>query len=244
MGMGEQWGKYPLDAARRITSSDFFQGLSPAHAVAIATLTKPVSFAPGQTIFSSGDDSKSLFLVAEGRVKLSVITEDGRELSLAHAAPGEVFGEIASLDGQPRTTDATALTQTVLLSLPKADHLRLVASSPRLSSAIISFLCKRLRATDHKLEAIALHSIEVRLARFLLATAQTQYGDSLNSRADLSLDMSQGELGLLIGASRPKVNAALVALEEDGAIIKNQGKIVCNIIHLKRCAGLEAADET
>ena len=231
----------PETATRLIASSDFFKGISPSDAAAIFAMMKPVNIGPGQIIFSSGDDSKSLFLMVEGRVKLSVLTEDGRELSLAHAAPGEIFGEIATLDGQPRTTDATALSQTTLLALPKADLLRLVASSPRLSSAIISFLCKRLRTTDHKLEAIALHSIEVRLARFLLATVQSQYGDNLNSKAELSLDMSQSELGLLIGASRPKVNAALVTLEEDGAITKLQGKILCNIAPLKRCAGLDVS---
>jgi CRP-like cAMP-binding protein len=232
----------PETAIRLITSSDFFAGLGAADAAAIYALMKPVSFASGQIIFSSGDESKSLFLVAEGRVKLSILTEDGRELSLAHAAPGEVFGEIATLDGRPRTTDATALSPTILLALPKADLLRLVDASPRLSMAIIGFLCKRLRTTDQKLEAIALHSIEVRLARFLLATAQAQYGESVNSRVDLGLDISQSELGLLIGASRPKVNAALVALEEDGAISKDQGKIICNIGPLKRCAGLDALE--
>ena len=225
-----------------ITASDFFAGLSVADVAAIHALMKTVVFAPGRIIFSSGDESKSLFLVAEGRVKLSIFTEDGRELSLAHAAPGEVFGEIAALDGRPRTADATALLKTTLLVLPKTDLLRMVDASPKLSRAIINFLCKRLRTTDHKLEAIALHSIEVRLLRFLLATAQAQYGDSLNSRVDLSFDISQGELGLLIGASRPKVNAALVALEEDGAISRDQGKIICNIAPLKRCAGLEAAE--
>ena len=233
----------PESLIRLISTCDFFAGITTADASAIFSLMKPVNFTSGQVIFSRGDESKGLFLVGAGRVKLSVLTEDGRELSIAHAATGDIFGEIASLDAHPRTTDATALAQTALLFLPKADLLRLVSSSPRLSTAIINFLCKRLRTTDHKLEAIALHSIEVRLARFLLATAQTQYGESLHSRADLSLDISQGELGLLIGASRPKVNAALVALEEDGGITRSQAKFVCNIPILKRCAGLEGMDD-
>jgi CRP/FNR family transcriptional regulator, cyclic AMP receptor protein len=233
----------PEIAMRLISSSDFFSGILPADASSVLSLMKPANFANGRVIFSSGDESKGLFLVVEGRVKLSVLTEDGRELSIAHASPGDVFGEIASLDGHPRTANATTLMQTTLLFLPKPDLLRLVGSSPQLSSAIIKFLCKTLRATDHKLEAIALHSIEVRLARFLLATAQTQYREGLKSRADISLDISQGELGLLIGASRPKVNAALVALEEDGAITKLQGKIICNIAKLQRCAGLESLDD-
>ena len=134
------------------------------------------------------------------RVRLSVLTADGRELSFAHAGPGNVFGEIAALDGGARKAGATAITHVEVMSLPQKATLELIEGNPKVAIATVAFLCSRLRETDLRLEAIALHRIEVRLARLLLSASQ-------GSNIPFSLGISQGEVGLLIGASRPKVSA-------------------------------------
>jgi CRP/FNR family cyclic AMP-dependent transcriptional regulator len=86
-----------------------------------------------------------------------------------------------------------------------------------------------LRATSEQIEAIALHTIEVRLARFLLAAlALRGQGEAGMQPIALDLGMSQTELGLLLGASRSKVNEAMAALEQVGAVHRSEGRVACN----------------
>lgn len=216
-----------------------FGPLDEAARRAVAREMRPVSFDAGQAIFARGDPGRDIYLVTSGRVRLSILTAEGRELSFAHAEPGAVFGEIAMLDGGPRSADATAVAAVTALSLAKPAFLRLVASSPVLADAAMRFLCQRIREADQQLEAIALYPIEVRLARFFLATARQKAQDKKAARVTVDLDMSQGELALLIGASRPKVNAALALLEAGGAITRAGGRVECDIEELQRSGEFE-----
>src|SRR5690606_31289220 len=127
------------------------------------------------------------YLVLEGRVRLSVLSAEGRELSFAHAGPGELFGEIATLDGGERTAGATAIGPVVAMTLPQKALNELIANNPKVASAAIRFLCHRLRETDQKLEAIALHRIEVRLARLMLSALKLQGDIPKNGEAKLDL---------------------------------------------------------
>ena len=161
-------------------------------------------------------------------------------LSFNHASRGDIFGEIATLDGQARTADATALTRVTTMMLSRASLMRLMEAKPILAHAAVAFLCRRLRATSEQIEAIALHSIEVRLARFLLAAiALRGQGEVGMQPIALDLGMSQTELGLLLGASRSKVNEALAALEKLGAVRRSEGHVECNLRALQD-AGLRA----
>jgi len=213
-----------------------FAPLSEADRRAVAEEMRETSFVAGQVIFGRGDEGREIYLVTRGRVRLSILTAEGRELSFAHAEPGTVFGEIAMLDGGPRTADATAVSKGVALTLSKAAFQRLAESRPQMIDAAIKFLCRRLREADQQLEAIALYPIEVRLARFFLAAAR-QKGPGDADRVAIDLDMSQSELALLIGASRPKVNTALSLLEANGAVERQDGKIVCDMEELRMIAG-------
>ncbi|HEX7076331.1 MAG TPA: Crp/Fnr family transcriptional regulator [Hyphomicrobiaceae bacterium] len=204
----------------------------------IARQMRETSFSAGQSIFARGDTGKEVYLVLEGRVRLSVLSSEGRELSFTHAERGDVFGEIAALDGGPRTADATAVTAVRAMTLSHTALKRLVETSPAFAEAAISFLCSRIRETDLQLEGVALHRIEVRLARFLLGMLRQRQGN-LSGRAKIDLGMSQGELALLLGASRPKVNAALMLLEDMDAIRRNESIIECNVDELMRMAELD-----
>ncbi len=168
---------------------------------------REVQFAPGQIVFGRGDPGREIYFVGEGRVRLSVLTPEGRELSFAHAEPGQIFGEIAVLDGGVRTADATAVSKVVAQTLSKSALMRLVETRAPVREAVIRFLCNRVREADQQLEGIALYPIEVRLARFFLAAARQKGSAKPGSRVTLDLPISQTELALLIGASRPKVNA-------------------------------------
>ena len=102
-----------------------FAPLSEADRRAVAEEMRETSFVAGQVIFGRGDEGREIYLVTRGRVRLSILTAEGRELSFAHAEPGTVFGEIAMLDGGPRTADATAVSKGVALTLSKAAFQRL-----------------------------------------------------------------------------------------------------------------------
>lgn len=222
-----------------------------------------MNFAAGTLIFGRGDKGTALYVVLAGRVRLSIVSGDGRELSFLDAAEGTMFGEIAALDGGTRTADATALTATRALVLSRQALQAEMAARPTIADAVVRFLCGRLRATNDTLEAIALHAVEVRLARFLLARARLEAGKMdagkseagrtnagrtgaggpparpvpKSGRVSLPLDLSQTDIGLMIGASRPKVNGAFSLLEADGTIVRQGKVLLCDLDRLAERAG-------
>ncbi len=228
------------DTTLLLGKTALFSSLDEAGRRAVAREMREVTFDPSQAIFARGDPGRDIFLVTSGRVRLSILTAEGRELSFAHAEPGAIFGEIAMLDGGMRSADATAVGRVKALSLSKPVFARLMAAHPAMAEAAIRFLCQRMREADQQLEAIALYPIEARLARFFLATARQKAPGSHVRRVTIEFDMSQGELALLIGASRPKVNAALSLLEAGGAITRAGNRIDCDIEELERSAEFEA----
>ena len=216
-----------------------FGSLDQQDRTAIAGRMRRAQFDPDQMIFSRGDPGREIYLVIEGRIRLSVLSSDGRELSFDHAGPGHVFGEIATLDGGERTAGATAISRVQAMALPQKALMELIENHPKVALAAIRFLCQRLRDTDQRLEAIALHRIEVRLARLMLSALKLQSATTKDGKAKLDLGMSQGELALLIGASRPKVNIALTMLEDMGAITRAGSGYSCDIEILENVADME-----
>src|SRR5215510_14812978 len=202
-----------------------FALLSESERAEIAGRMRRMVYDPDQMIFARGDPGLAIYLVLDGRVRLSILTQDGSELSFAHARPGDIFGEIAALDGGERTAGATAITRVEAMTLSRR--------------ATIEFLCSRLRETDQRLEAIALHRIEVRLARLFLSALQLESPAAKGSNVPLALGMSQTELALLIGATRPKVNAALAMLQDMGAITRKGGDLRCDTSVLQSIADVE-----
>jgi CRP/FNR family cyclic AMP-dependent transcriptional regulator len=210
-----------------LASTELFRDLAADDLSACASNFRKVRFAKGAMLFARGDPGTHLYLISEGQVRLAVATPEGRELSFEIAVVGNLFGEIAVLDGWPRSAEATALVPTVAYTLERNDLYRLRSENPRISEAIISFLCRRLRNVSDKLETIALYPLDVRLARFLLSAlgdAQAPPG----RRVPLELKFSQGELALLLGASRPKVNEALGVLETAEAVRRTSDRMFCD----------------
>lgn len=224
--------------AEMLGTNVLFKTLDLKERDALASELHETHFEAGQSIFSRGDEGRDLFIVKSGRVRLSVLTPEGRELSFTHVEEGKLFGEIAVLDGGQRSADATAVTKTTLYSLSKPSLKRFLNANENFRDSLVSFLCSRIREADQQIEGIALYPIEVRLARFFLASALQKSGKTLPSQATLDFSISQSELALLIGASRPKVNAALALLEEEGAIIRQDKELLCHIEKLQEISSL------
>ncbi len=226
-------------AATLLAKTHLFMNLGTDGCRDIAREMRSAHFAAGELLFSRGDPGNEIYLVIDGRVRLSMLTPEGREVSFAQAGPGALFGEIAALDGGLRTADATAVSKVEAMLLPRSALRRHVEKSPAIASGAIHFLCDRLRDAAEQLEAIALHPVEMRLARFLLSSARQRRGTGRETEVTLDLGMSQSDLALFLGASRPKVNVALSGLEDMGCVERKGHLIMVDIAELERMTGAE-----
>lgn len=225
------------EIAELLQASPMFADLAEPDRANLARQMREVSLTPGQMLFGRGDPGRSIYLVLEGRVRLSVVSSDGRELSYLHAGGGQLFGEIAAIDGGERTTDAKAVTHVRLMQLDAPALLRLFETNPAFALSCCRFLCRRLRGTNTTLESVALHPIEVRVARYLMSQIKrSEAGTAPEVR--LTGLLSQSELALLIGASRPRVNLAFQLLEDMGAIRRDGEGTVCRMSQLEEIAQL------
>ena len=188
----------------------------------------------GQTIFQRGDEGSSLMAVLRGRVRISSVSGDGKELTLNVINTGEIFGEIALLDGQPRSADAVAIEDTVLLVVERRYFLPFLRHKEDLCLRLLAVLCSRLRRTSTALEEIALFDLPVRLARVLLKLAE-DYGRPGSTGTRIDLKLSQRDLSNLVAASRESVNKLLRTWRENGTVVLEDGFIV-----LRRPVGLRA----
>jgi CRP-like cAMP-binding protein len=161
------------------------------------------------TIFQQGDPGSSLMAVISGRVKICTYSVDGRELVLNIIDRGGLFGEIAVLDGQPRTGNAVAIEDTELLVLERARLLPFLAANPEIATRLIAILCQRLRQTSEALEDTVLRDAPSRVARGLLRLAKT-FGKQEAAGLRLDIKLSQQQIGNLIGISRESINRYIV----------------------------------
>lgn len=193
-------------------------------------------WAAGATLFQRGDPGDYLVALLSGRIRLALGTAQGRELVLRHAEPGDLFGELSLFDGAPRSAEATALVASAGYVLTKRDFDQIAARHPSLRDAATLYLCRMLRDTTEQLEGIALYTLEARVARFLLFTLRQIHGDDLPPNPLLRLEINQSDLAAVLGASRPKVNRALQALRDTGAVQRRGEAMECDTAALIRLA--------
>lgn len=208
-----------------LSQSPLLRTLAPAELDRLAARCVERRFADRQTIFCRGDAGSSMLIVTEGRVRISVSSAEGREVRLAIVEPGQVFGELALLDGGERSADATAMGDCVVCVLERRELLDLLRRSPEAASRLLALLCERVRATTERLEGRALIKLPVRLARLLRALAYGQ-GEPALDHPRMRIALSQSELARRIGASRQKVNLHLGRWCADGLLEREGAALV------------------
>jgi CRP/FNR family transcriptional regulator, cyclic AMP receptor protein len=176
------------------------------------------------TIFQKGDPGDSMMAVIRGRVKICSHSADGKELLLRIINRGDLFGEIALLDGQPRTADAVALEETDLLVLERSRFRPFLAANPDVAERLIGVLCQRLRQTSEHLEDVLFYQAPSRLARWLLRLRES-FGKPTAEGTRLDIKLSQQQLGSLIGISRESVNKSLSEWQRAGLLAIEGGYI-------------------
>ena len=179
----------------------------------------------GQTIVQKGDEGTSMMAVLRGRVRISAMSAEGKEFTLNVINPGDVFGELSLLDGKPRSADAVAMEETVLLVLERRVLLPFLQSRPDLMLRLLAVMCERLRRTSVALEELALFELPVRLAR-VLAQLADDYGRPATTGIRIDLKLSQRDLSTLVASSRESVNKQLRAWQKDGLLGKDGSYIV------------------
>ncbi len=206
---------------------EFFRGLPESVLQKLASHARQQAYAAGQRIFSKGDDGLGLLAVISGVVKISVPGEDGREIVLNLIPPNEIFGEIALLDGKPRTADASALAASQILVLDRRDFLPLVAEVPTIAIQLLEIVSGRLRRTTEQVEDMYFGNLQGRLAKALLRLAQIQ-GVAQEARPRVTI--TQKELGFSVGLSRESTNRYLRDWEEAGYVTLEKGTCILNRI--------------
>ncbi len=217
-------------------SFQMFQDLGPESLGRIAAAATVQRWQAGALIFQRGDAGSALIALASGRVRLTIATPQGRELTLRHAEPGDMLGEMALFDAAPRSADAVAAVPTVGHVLQRAAFQTIIAADPGVMQGVARYLCQRLRQTTDQLESIVLYNLEPRLARFLLFTLHQIHGDALPPDPALRLEINQSDLAAMLGASRPKLNQALQGLRDAGAIRRDAGVLFCDVAALRLIA--------
>ena len=179
----------------------------------------------GQTIFQRGDNGSSMMVVLRGRIRISSISGEGKEVTLNVINPGDVTGELALLDGKPRSADGTATEDSLLLVVERRHFVPFLVQNQDLTLRLLTVLCDRVRRTSVALEEIALFDLPERLARVLLKLAE-DYGRPGPTGTRIDLKLSQRDLSNLVASSRESVNKQLRTWREDGTVELEDGFIV------------------
>lgn len=183
----------------------------------------------GKLVFSRGDQGDHMFAILTGRIRLVLANARGREIVLRTLGAGDILGEMALIDGEPRSADATAAEETTCLVLPRARFEAVAQKRPDVGMALARHLSSHLRRTNFQMESIALYDLQTRLVRFLLHTLAHTPGAGIGNQRRLTLGVSQTDVSAILGASRPKVSQAFQALLASGAVRKDGTVLLCDV---------------
>ncbi len=186
----------------------------------------------GSIIFAKDDRGSSLFAIRKGVVKITVPSVDGHDAVFNLVTKGDIFGEIALLDGRARTADAVAITDSELFVIERRDFLPLVREEPEIVLRLIEILCARLRQTTQQAESLMFLHLPGRLAKALL---RLSHGDRVARERKVAV--TQRDLGSIIGMSRESTNRQLRLWEQKSWVRLERGGItILSVEELERIA--------
>ncbi len=220
-----------LDLLRNVPT---FARLTEDQLALLAASVGSQSFEHGETIFHQGSIGSALYIVVSGEVRITILSAAGQEHTVAIFHAGDFFGEMALLDGQPRSASAKALHPTLTLTLHRAAFLHTINACPPIAAALLEAMALRLRQTNIYAEQLASSSAPRRVVRQILDLA-SQHGvaDAGTTRIDLRL--TQDDLASMTGTTRETVNRVLAALRDRGLIRVARARVsVLNLPQLER----------
>jgi CRP-like cAMP-binding protein len=200
-----------------------FEELSRAELERIARVAVPRSYPAGVRVFHEGDQSDACYIVRSGDLRVTREHPDGRAIALATLGPGDIFGELAMLDGSTRSASVETLTDAELLGVPAADVRRLLNESSTIAVKLVLALTRRLRETNERVARQSFQTVPSRvagvLAQLIAEEAAPEGYDGVTVR------MTQADLAQLAGTSRESVSRFLATLERAGVVRVGRGRV-------------------
>jgi CRP/FNR family transcriptional regulator, cyclic AMP receptor protein len=201
----------------------YFCDLDPEAFDQLCRYAKHTTLKRGSAIFSKGDPGNSLVAVIRGTVKISISSAEGRSAILNLIGAGEIFGEVALLDGLARTADATANTDCEIFVIDRREFLPFVRSQPALAMKFIELLCARLRWTSDQVEQVILQDLPGRLASALIRLTEKH---KLAPGGRRTIAVTQQEISEMVGMTRESINKQLRAWAARNWVRLEHGAIV------------------
>ena len=215
-----------------------FAGLDAAGLADLARGMRVRRFRRGETVFHVGDPGDALFIVMAGSIKITLPADTGDEAILATLRSGDFFGELALLDGAPRSATAVAIEPTETYVLSRDGFRELIASQAQMREALLATLAAEVRRLTNHVEELHFLDITGRLASRLVRLAAEGGSSRLpDGGIRLAGPLTQGDLAAMIGCTRQSVNKLLGMFSDDGFIRLERDRIVVvNLDGLKRAA--------
>jgi CRP/FNR family transcriptional regulator, cyclic AMP receptor protein len=199
----------PVDDRQNVLSrAPLFEALDEDGAAALQSRMTDVALSRGERLFAEGDEGDRLYVVLDGKIKLTRAAPDGRENLLSVVGPGEMFGELSLFDPRPRTASATAITDARLAALAHDKLLIWLTGRPEVALHLLRALAQRLRRANDVMADLVFTDVPGRVAKQLLDLAD-RFGEQQPDGLHVNHDLTQEELAQLVGASRETVNKAL-----------------------------------
>jgi CRP/FNR family cyclic AMP-dependent transcriptional regulator len=213
------------ETVQLVASIPLVAGLEPEERELVLRLIRVRTFKARQVVVWEGEAGTSLFVVLSGYLKAVTAGSEGKEVLLSVMGPGEVFGELSVLDGEPRSATVVALEETELALIERDPLLSLIQSSPTLAVRLLVVLTQRLRNLSKRCETLASLSLCGRLAEVLVGLA-LKHGEPHDGSVRIPMRLSQQDLGSMVGASRESVNKLLRYWAETGVLRHDGGRVV------------------
>ena len=214
-----------LKGARQLLGNCvLFGGLSADERAAVVSRAGIRTVNAGETVFAIGSPGDQMMALLRGTIRISVPSSEGKELLLAIIQPGEVFGELAVLDGKERSADAIAESPCTLAILDRHDILSFFERNPFAWPKLVTVLCQRLRQTDQVFAEVALLQLPPRLAKSILRLLDS-YSTSAPGKMP-TIRFSQRDLANMVGGTRESVNRCLRNWQRNGIVRITEGSII------------------
>jgi CRP/FNR family transcriptional regulator/CRP/FNR family cyclic AMP-dependent transcriptional regulator len=198
----------PSDGAVPLSRVSLFATLDAESLRELAAAMRRRVFRAGEVIFHRDDPGQVLYIIREGKVKIYITSPEGQEVVLAVFGPGDYFGELALLDGQPRSASAVTIDAVEVYALQRNDFINAVSHHPRIAIQVMNVLSRRLRQTDAMIEDLLFLDVHGRVAKKLLELAEL-HGMRTPDGIRIEMRLTQSDLAALVGASRESVNKVM-----------------------------------
>ena len=202
-----------------------FSELSADELERISRVAVPRSYPRGVRVFHEGDHSDACYIVRSGDLRVTREHPDGRAIALATLGPGDIFGELAMLDGEARSASVEALSDSELLALPASDVRALLRGSAEITVKLVIALTRRLRESNERIARQSFQTVPSRVAG-VLSQLIAEEASSLEGRGDgVTVRMTQADLAQLAGTSRESVSRFLAVLDRAGVVRVGRGRV-------------------